>query len=220
MPRRILTREEFEYLKMSDLGERLKFYRKETGKLHSNKSFTTTAMSERVGVSHQTIISIERGDSKKPAYQLIYKITQDLGIPFDALTDDFYQGELRSIAIGEPTEPATDSSEESSLSYIGAIVYQAFTDGMMRFIHDLQSPHPLDREQLIASLGRIIGELESLKTSEELFNQPHPAVKASILLNEMGKYPNAFPVFPRESWNEHRDSFFSDYHNKEEVNNE
>lgn len=216
MPRRILTREEFEYLKMSDLGERLKFFRKEAGKLHSNKSFTTTAMSERVGVSHQTIISIERGDSKKPAYQLIYKITQDLGIPFDALTDDFYQGELRMIAIGEPSEPASESTEASSLSYIGAIVYQAFTDGMMRFIHDLHSSRPLDKEQFIASLGRIIGELESLKSSEELFNQPHPAVKASALFNEMGKHPNAFPVFPRASWNDHQSRFISNYENKGE----
>ncbi|WP_373232802.1 helix-turn-helix transcriptional regulator [Cohnella sp.] len=216
MPRRILTRDEFEYLKMSDLGERLKFFRKETRKLHSSKSFTTTAMSERVGVSHQTIISIERGDSKKPAYQLIYKITQDLGIPFDALTDDFYQGELRLIAFGEPSEPAPASSEENSLSYIGAIVYQAFADGMMRFIHDLQSSRPLDREQFIASLGRIIGELESLKTSEELFNQPHPAVKATTLFNDMGKYPDAFPVFPRASWNEHQSSFINNYESEGE----
>lgn len=220
MPRRILTREEFEYLKTCNLGERLKFFRKEAGKLHSSKSFTTTAMSERVGVSHQTIISIERGDSKKPAYQLIFKITQDIGIPFDALTDEFYQGELRLIAIGESTEPDPASSEECPLSYIGVIVYQAFTNGMMRFIHDLQSSRPLDKEQFIASLSRIIGELESLKTSEELFNQPHPAVKARILLNEMGKYPNAFPVFPRESWNEHQANFISDYNNKEEGNNE
>lgn len=216
MPRRILTREEFEYLKTSDLGERLKFFRKEAGKLHSSKSFTTTAMSERVGVSHQTIISIERGDSKKPAYQLIYKITQDIGIPFDALTDEFYQGELRLIAIGEPTEPAPASSEESPLSYIGAIVYQAFTDGMMRFIHDLQSSRPLDKEQFIASLSRIIGELESLKTSEELFNQPHPTVKATTLFNDMGKFTDAFPVFPRASWNEHQSSFISNYENKGE----
>ena len=216
MARRILTREEFEYLKMSELGERLKFFRKEVGKLHSSKSYTTTAMSERVGVSHQTIISIERGDSKKPAYQLIHKITQDLGIPFDALTDDFYQGELRLIAIGEPSEPAPNSSEENSLSYIGAIVYQAFADGMMRFIHDFQSSRPLDSEQFTASLGRIIGELESLKKSEELFNQPHPAVKASALFNEMGNYPNAFPVFPRASWNEHQASFINDYENKGE----
>ncbi|MEC0208207.1 helix-turn-helix transcriptional regulator [Paenibacillus ehimensis] len=214
MPRRILTREEFEYLKTSDLGERLKFFRKEAGKLHSSKAFTTTAMSERVGVSHQTIISIERGDSKKPAYQLIYKITQDLGIPFDALTNEFYQGELQLIAIGEPSEPASESTEESSLSYIGAIVYQAFTDGMMRFIHDLQSSRPLDKEQFIASLGRIIGELESLKASEELFNQPHPAIKATTLFNDMGKYPDAFPVFPRASWNEHQSSFINNYESK------
>ncbi|CAM3647681.1 helix-turn-helix transcriptional regulator [Marinicrinis lubricantis] len=216
MPRRILTREEFEYLKTSDLGERLKFYRKEAGKLHSNKSFTTTAMSERVGVSHQTIISIERGDSKKPAYQLIYKITQDLGIPFEALTDEFYQGELQLIAIGEPSDHAPLSTDESPLSYIGTIVYQAFTDGMMRFIHDLQSSRPLDKEQFIASLGRIIGELESLKASEELFNQPHPAVKGRFLINDMDKHPNAFPIFPRTSWNEHQSSFISNYENKGE----
>jgi Predicted transcriptional regulators len=216
VPRRFLTREEFEYLKMSDLGERLKFFRKEAGKLHSSKSFTTTAMSERVGVSHQTIISIERGDSKKPAYQLIYKITQDLSIPFDALTDEFYQGEVRLIAIGEPAEPSPASSEESPLSFIGAIIYQVFTDGMMRFIHDLQSSRPLDKEQFIASLSRIIGELESLKTSEELFNQLHPAAKATTLFNDRDKYPDAFPVFSRASWNEHQSSFISNYANKGE----
>lgn len=216
MPRRILTREEFEYLKTSDLGERLKFFRKEAGKLHSNKSFTTTAMSERVGVSHQTIISIERGDSKKPAYQLIFRITQDLGIPFDALTDEFYQGEPRLIAIGEPNEPDPASSDESPLSYIGAIIYQVFTNGMMRFIHDLQSSRPLDKEQFIASLGRIISELESLKASEELFSQPHPAAQATTLFNDRDKYPDAFPVFSRASWNEHQSSFISNYQSKGE----
>lgn len=143
MPRRTITPDEFDYLRTVGLGERLRFFPKEIGKLHTSKAFTTTAMSERVGVSHQTIISIERGDSKKPAYQLIYKITQDLGIPFDALTVEFYQGEVRLIPIGEPIETATEISDEVPLSYIGSIVYQIFTDGMMRLIHDFQSSRPL-----------------------------------------------------------------------------
>lgn len=216
MPRRTITPKEFDYLKTSELGERLKFFRKEVGKLHTSKSYTTTAMSERVGVSHQTIISIERGDSKKPAYQLIYKITQDLGIPFDALTDEFYQGEVRLIPIGEPTETDSFVSNEVPLSYIGAIVYQIFTDGMMRFIHDFQSSRPLDKEEFISSLGRIISEYESHRKPDELFQQPHSMVKAATLFHEMDKYPNAFPVFPRSAWNEHRDIFINRYKTKGE----
>lgn len=217
MPRRTITPNEFEYLRTSELGERLKFFRKEIGKLHSSKSFTTTAMSERVGVSHQTIISIERGDSKKPAYQLIYKITQDLGIPFEALTDEFYQGEVRLIPIGEPTESSAIFTDEVPLSYFGSIVYQLFTDGMMRFIHDFQSSRPLDKEEFISTLGRIIGEFESYRNPDELFQQPHPMVNAATLFNEMDKYPKAFPVFPRSAWNEHQDVLIKKYENKGEV---
>ncbi|MDA5109474.1 helix-turn-helix transcriptional regulator [Brevibacillus thermoruber] len=216
MPRRTITPDEFDYLRTVGLGERLRFFRKEIGKLHTSKAFTTTAMSERVGVSHQTIISIERGDSKKPAYQLIYKITQDLGIPFDALTDEFYQGEVRLIPIGEPIETATEISDEVPLSYIGSIVYQIFTDGMMRLIHDFQSSRPLDKEEFITTLGRIIGEYESCKNPDELFQQPHPMVKAATLFNEMDKHPKAFPVFPRSVWNDHQNSLIKKFEKKGE----
>ena len=216
MPLRTITPTEFDYLKTCELGDRLKFFRKEVGKLHSLKSYTITAMSERIGVSHQTVIAIERGDSKKPAYQLMYKITQDLGIPFEALTDEFYQGGFRLITIGEPIQSDISNRDDASLSFIGAIIYQIFTDGMMRFIHDFQSSQPMNKEQFISTLSRFITEFESHKKTEELFHQPHPMVKAATLYNERDKYPNAFPIFPRSEWNVHHNNFIKKYEAKGE----
>src|SRR5690606_14699513 len=100
------------------------------------------------------------------------------------------------------------------LSYIGAIIYQIFTDGMMRFIHDIQSSHPIDKEQFISLLSRLIGELESHRKAEELFQQPHPMIKAATLFNEMDKYPNAFPIFPRTERNDHHNNFIQKHKSK------
>ncbi|WP_159887568.1 helix-turn-helix transcriptional regulator [Paenibacillus puerhi] len=218
MPLRTLMSKELEELKYSSLGERLRFYRKEVGKLNLSRSYTTTAMSERVGVSHQTIVAIERGDSKKPAYQLIYKITKDLGIPFDALTDEFYQGELKVITIGEPL--ASSGEGESALSYFGGIFYQLYTDGMMRFIHDIHSKQPLDREQFIASYGRIINELESSAKIDYLVQSTHPTVRAANHYDALVKQPGGFPLFPQSAWNEVQNSFRKQYESKGEHDND
>lgn len=78
------------------------------------------------------------------------------------------------------------------------------------------SSRPLDKDEFISTLGRIIGEYESFRNPDELFHQPHPMVKAATLFNEMDKYPKAFPVFPRSVWNDHQNSLIKKLEKKRE----
>lgn len=217
MPRRTLTPDEFETLRADDLGSRLRWFRGEIGKLHTTKTFTTVAISNRIGVKHQTIISIERGDSKKPAYQLMYKITQDLGLPFDALTDDFYDGPFRPIAIGEPSgnhENFNDGKANVRTSIIGAVLYEYQNDNTIRLIHDLRSFRPLDKPEFISALARLIGEFQATETVEKLYTQPHPVIVASELYNALTIYPHAFPSIPEEAWTKARNELIASYQPK------
>ncbi|OBZ17095.1 helix-turn-helix transcriptional regulator [Bacillus sp. FJAT-26390] len=220
MPRRTLTPEEFEYLKSADLGNRLRLFRREIGKLHTYKAFTTVAISARIGIKHQTIISIERGDSKKPAYQLVYKITQDLGLPFEALTDDFYEGPFRSIAIGEfagnddNRMKAGEGVERTSV--IGAVLYEYRSDNTVRLIHDLRSYKSLDKQEFISALARLISEFQSTVTVEKLYTQPHPVIVASELYNALAIYPQAYPSIPEDAWIKARNELIATYQPKRE----
>jgi transcriptional regulator with XRE-family HTH domain len=216
MPLRTITPAEFDYLKTCNLGERLKFFRKEVGKLHSLKSYSVKAMSERIGVSYQTIIAIERGDSKNPAYQLMYKITQDLDIPFEALTDEFYQRDYQAIIIGERIESDIPDNEDSHLSILGAIIYQLFGNRKMRFVHDVKTSQFLTQEQFTSLLSQLFSAFDSLKKPDELSHQPHPMVKASALTNEMDKYPAAFPIFSSSEWLEFFNNFLKQHEPKGE----
>ncbi|MFC6334268.1 helix-turn-helix transcriptional regulator [Paenibacillus septentrionalis] len=215
MPRRTLTPEEFELLRSADLGSRLRLFRKEIGKLHTDKAFTTVAISERIGVKHQTIISIERGDSKKPAYQLMHKITQDLGLPFDSLTDDFYEGPFRPIAIGEPAgndDNLTETGTEiARTSVIGAVLYEYRSDKTVRLIHDLRSYRPLNKPEFISALARLISEFQATETVEKLYTQPHPVIVASELYNALAIYPQAYPSIPEDALIKARNELIATY---------
>jgi len=216
MPLRTITPAEFDYLKTCKLGERLKFFRKEVGKLHSLKSYSVKAMSERIGVSYQTIIAIERGDSKNPAYQLMYKITRDLDIPFEALTDEFYQGDYQAIIIGEKIESDIPDNEDSPSSILGALIYQVPEEQKIRFVHDVKTSQFLTKEEFISALSQLFSIFDSHMKPDELSHQPHPMVKASALISEMDKYPAAFPKISISKWLEFFNNFLKQHEPKGE----
>lgn len=211
MPSRLLTEYEFFKLKSRSLGERLRFFREEVGKLHSKKEYTTKAMGQRLGITPQSITAIERGDTKNPSYQLIYKLTKDLNVPFEALSDEFYQGEVHLFPLGfsdDKPDPERDSPESSDFSqfYFGCYVYQLFPDGKMRFVYNKDTVQPIDYKKFIESLSRFINEIEVLNQPDSILDQSSspsivPLQQATSLFKASIENPKAFPKIPQHEFN-------------------
>lgn len=229
VPARILQEYEFYKLKHCSLGERVKFFREQIGILYSKKDFTTKAISERIDVTPQSITAIERGDSKNPSYHLIHKLTNDLNIPFDSLTDEFYQNEVKLFQIGfldnkSIVESVTNTN--FSKSHFGCYVYQLFSDGKMRFVYNKESDQLIDSKKFIATLSRSITEIELLNQKEDMLKQTtsseiSPLQHAKNLIIASIESPHAFPKIPKDEWLKSLDRLFNQYGNSEdEATNE
>jgi transcriptional regulator with XRE-family HTH domain len=92
---------DFQFLKDSSLGERLRFFRQRMIQYHGS-DYTITALGSRLSVTPQSISAIERGDSKNPSFLLVHKLTREFRVPLESVTDDFYQGEEKLFPIGIP----------------------------------------------------------------------------------------------------------------------
>jgi transcriptional regulator with XRE-family HTH domain len=92
---------DFQFLKDSSLGERLRFFRQRMIQYHGS-DYTITSLGLRLGVTPQSISAIERGDSKNPSFLLVHKLTKEFRVPLDSVTDEFYQGEEKLFPIGIP----------------------------------------------------------------------------------------------------------------------
>ncbi|MDM8101348.1 helix-turn-helix transcriptional regulator [Oceanobacillus oncorhynchi] len=113
MPKIHIDTYDFQYLKKSTIGERLKFFRHHIMQYsHNSDDFTITALGSRLEVSPQTISSIERGSSKNPSFLLVHKLTKEYGVPLESVTDEFYMNEERLFAIGKPDEPIVIDDED------------------------------------------------------------------------------------------------------------
>ncbi|MEK4298901.1 helix-turn-helix transcriptional regulator [Oceanobacillus sp. FSL W8-0428] len=179
---------EFQLLAKSSLGDRLKFFRMEVKKLDPNKDYTTTAIAERVGVTPQSISAIERGESKKPSFQLIHKLTKEYGIPLEAATNEFYEEE-KLFTIGHPIEVDIDFTDfeiiDDSTPNLGILVYQANSENQIRFVLNEEITHVKDID-FIKLLSRLIYELEFYQMENsihisELFRKESPFDKSMKL---------------------------------------
>lgn len=113
MPKIHIDTYDFQYLKKSTIGERLKFFRHHIMQYsHNSDDFTITALGSRLEVSPQTISSIERGSSKNPSFLLVHKLTKEYGVPLESVTDEFYMNEDKLFAIGKPDEPIVIDDED------------------------------------------------------------------------------------------------------------
>lgn len=176
---------EFQLLAKSSLGERLKFFRMEVKKLEPDKDYTTTAIAERVGVTPQSISAIERGESKKPSFQLIHKLAREYGIPLEAVTNEFYEEE-NLLKIGHPIDVDIDLIDfeivDDSLPSLGILVYQENSEDQIRYVLNEEIAHVNDLD-LVKLLSRFIYELELHKTENsihisELFRKESPFDKS------------------------------------------
>ncbi|GGG07045.1 MULTISPECIES: helix-turn-helix domain-containing protein [Paenibacillus] len=233
MASRPITTFEFLKLKESTLGERIRFFREEVGKLNAKSDYTTKAISERLGVTPQSITAVERGDSKNPSYQLVYGLTKELNISLDVLNDDFYRGEIKTFTIGcselKPASQQSSSAErQSDLPsdfHFGCYIYQLFPNGRMRFIYNKDTVNTVDHKTFIDCLARFIAEVEMHSRSGDLFDDaiadhPSPLHHAIELFKASIEHPNVFPLFPIKDWNQLYNDFLSKYEQQEDKQDE
>ena len=102
---------EFNLLKNSSLGERIRFLRTKLMEDIDPVEYTTSAISVRTGIAAQTLTAIERGESKKPSFSVIHALAKDFNVPMDVLTDDYYEESERLFSIGAFTREAIDLSD-------------------------------------------------------------------------------------------------------------
>ena len=93
---------EFNILRNSSLGERIRFLRTKLMDEVDPVLYTTNAISNRTGIAAQTLTSIERGESKKPSFNVIHLLAKEFNVPMDVFTDEYYEGEEMLFSIGKP----------------------------------------------------------------------------------------------------------------------
>ncbi|WP_144513067.1 helix-turn-helix domain-containing protein [Bacillus sp. FJAT-22090] len=114
-----ITSSEFNLLKNSTIGERIRFIRHKLMDNINPGNFTTSAISERTGIAAQTITTIERGESKKPSFGVIHALAKEFKLPMEVFTDDFYEGEEKLLILGnkrEAVETGLDFDEIDDLN--------------------------------------------------------------------------------------------------------
>jgi len=123
----IINSIEFNILKASSLGERIKFFRQKLMSEDENKDYTIKGIAKRIEVPFQTLTSVERGDSQKPSIFLMNSIAKDFNVHIEVFLDDYYEGEEKLFSFGvderEVIEIDMDLNDEDSI-YIDEIEYK------------------------------------------------------------------------------------------------
>ncbi|UQZ84553.1 Helix-turn-helix domain protein [Paenibacillus konkukensis] len=233
MPKKTIDAKEFFQLKMSTLGERIRFFREKLGELDPKEDYSTRAIGKRIGVTSQSITAIERGESKNPSFQVILGLAKVLHVPIDTFTDDFYQGDIKLFEIGvhdgDQTAITAEYSElDPALSsdfYFGCYVYQVFQDGRMRFVYCKDTKNSVDYKSFIKSLSRFVAEIELhslenddiLTSTENRFSSFHHAVS---LFNACIEHPTMFPLIMKDEWIQYFNEFHEEHFRKEQQKHE
>lgn len=185
MSSRTIDSVEFQLLKSSSLGKRLKYFRNEMKVLQPKIDYTTSAIAKRIGASPQTITAVERGDSKKPSFYLVSQLTKEYGVPLDAVTDEFYHFEDNLFSIGSPDTVHVDfdmddiefnSAPEKGL---GMVLYEKKGEDMIRLLHHDEINNIKNDVDIVQLLSRFMYEIEMHNTGNslnlsDLFNKKSP----------------------------------------------
>lgn len=114
-----ITSVEFNILKNSSLGERIRLIRKKLMDEIDPDYYTTNSISKRTGIASQTITSIERGESKKPSFNVIHTLSKEFHVDIQVFTDEFYQTDEMLFSVGAQNDlvgiPEIDLEEVESL---------------------------------------------------------------------------------------------------------
>lgn len=208
MPKVHIDTYDFDYLKKSTIGERLKFFRNQMMQYSRNSDkYTITALGSRLEVSPQTISSIERGSSKNPSFLLVHKLTKEYGVPLTAVTDEFYQGKEKLFAVGIPDDPIEviddpdlydaeeievinnekeDEDEDDFFEQedtIGLLLYKSYDKDMIEPLLHRQIKNDLSKEEFIQLTSSLLFETSFVsKEPIETNKTRHPLDEAKELM--------------------------------------
>ncbi|MGG4179275.1 helix-turn-helix transcriptional regulator [Virgibacillus pantothenticus] len=213
MPKIHIDTYDFQYLKKSTIGERLKFFRHHIMQYsHNSDDFTITALGSRLEVSPQTISSIERGSSKNPSFLLVHKLTKEYGVPLESVTDEFYMNEDKLFAIGKPEETLfiddynfiiEDTDEYSAVindeneknenffdfdETKGILLYNFLGRNEIEPMYHIQFKDDISDDELERLVSRLL--LETTTLSKEKFESSkavHPLQEAHQIINSHNK---------------------------------
>lgn len=217
MPQIHIDTYDFQYLKKSTIGERLKFFRHHIMQYsHNSYDFTITSLGSRLEVSPQTISSIERGSSKNPSFLLVHKLTKEYGVPLESVTDEFYMNEERLFAIGKPEEPiiiddddfiieetdeysvVTNDENEKDENFFdfeetkGILLYSCLSRHDIEPIHHIQLKEDISDDEIEHLISKLLFETTTL--SKEKFERSkavHPLQEANQIINRHNKFLSA-----------------------------
>ncbi|WP_186576899.1 helix-turn-helix domain-containing protein [Aquibacillus kalidii] len=105
-----ITSVEYNILKNSSLGERIRLIRKKLMDEVDHEFYTTKSISNRTGIASQTITSIERGESRKPSFNVIHALSKEFHVEMQVFTDEFYQADEFLFSVG-PQNDVIDISD-------------------------------------------------------------------------------------------------------------
>ncbi|MFD1040355.1 helix-turn-helix transcriptional regulator [Virgibacillus byunsanensis] len=195
MSNRTIDSVEFQLLKHSSFGERIKYFRNEIKTIQPKVDYSTPAIAKRIGVSPQSITAIERGESKKPSFYLINQLTKEYGVPLEAVTDEFYESEERLFTIGHSTQIEVDFDLEgmdeievntNPEKALGIVLYERKGENSVRLLLNEEVNNIRNDIELVQLLSRFIYEIEvhNTKTSlklADLFKKKSPFEYATSL---------------------------------------
>jgi transcriptional regulator with XRE-family HTH domain len=182
LPRREIKSKELKHLASMDMGMRIRYLREQMGQLYL-KGFSVTGLSKKLEVTHQSLTSIERGDTTNPSFKVIYRLSKAFNVSIEVFTDEYYSVPLKPFYIGyddadndertptiEREEIVEDDKEESIFKY-GCIHYQIFDNKEIQILCHAESSKNIDQASMIQLISRNQFEFELLNTRNEL-NSP------------------------------------------------
>ncbi|MFD1851035.1 helix-turn-helix transcriptional regulator [Oceanobacillus bengalensis] len=207
MPAKHIDSSEFQYLKDSSLGGRLRFFRQQMIKYHGS-DYTITSLGSRIGVTPQSISAIERGDSKNPSFHLVYKLTQEFRVPLESVTDEFYLGKEKLFSIGIPETIYVDFDIEESGDFTivdeedddyfnfndkkGVLIYHCVNSNEFEPLHHTHFKDDISEDEMKHFISRLL--LESTNLTKEKFDGTkaiHPLQEAHQIIKRYNKFLSA-----------------------------
>ncbi|WP_099159029.1 helix-turn-helix domain-containing protein [Virgibacillus ndiopensis] len=212
MPAIYIDSYDFQYLKKCSLGERLRFFRQQMIQ-HHGSDYTITSLGSRIGVTPQSISAIERGDSKKPSFQLVHNLTQEYRVPLESVTDEFYIGKETLFTIGIPDDPiiiddedfefeeteeenvVIDDEDENYFDFDdtkGILLYHCLNRNEIEPIYHTHFKEDISDDEMKHLISMLLLETTSLsKENFEGAKAVHPLQEAHQIINRYNKFLSA-----------------------------
>ncbi|MGD6967809.1 helix-turn-helix transcriptional regulator [Rossellomorea vietnamensis] len=207
---------EFEILKTSSLGERLRFFRERMQELYGKRAYSTKSLGDLLEVSPQSLTAIERGISQNPSFHLMQKIALEFSIPLESFSDEYYQNGYRELYIGYPL-PNEYTSKSTSLvresfdgAKLGCIVYQMRSDNTMRLIYTKTTNRTFKDFDFIKSLSRFVNEMDLIDQDSPSFELKKiaPLEFSFELFKVLNNNPEKYPFVPKKEWDKAIENLF------------